>query len=283
MPVTFQENDESKCEFKISTNLPPRSISRITWIKDPNHRKPGQQFANVKIQCKDADTANSLILGSGRINYLGSPLRLHKDTKDHNACNRCQKYGHIASGCKEEQFTCGKCGGDHKTWECTTNGLKCTPCGMSDHRTNDEKCPKCIERSNIYHNRMPEAFMPYFLTSEKWTWGLANSDPQTHTQASTRVHPAPRPSATSPRPRHIFKGHDRQQRTLTNTGFIRNPTQTGANNTPLGRPPGRPTASLSNPTPPPSPPPPQQQASGSGQQANNTQRAENPQATHTQQ
>ena len=185
MPVTFQENNKCKCKLKLSANLLPKSISRITWIKDPNHRKPGQQFANVKIQCKDANTANSLILGLGHINYLGSLLCLHKDTKDHNACNQCQKYSHIASGCKEEQFTCSKCGGDHKTWECMTNRLKCTPCRASDHRTNDEKCPKRIEHSNIYCNRMPKAFTPYFLTSEKWTWGLANNDPQTHTQAST--------------------------------------------------------------------------------------------------
>ena len=150
MPVTFQANNKSIRELELSANLLAESISDITWIRDPTHRKPGQQFENVKIHCKSAEAANSLILGLGRINHLGSQLCLHKDTKDHNACVRCQKYSHIATGCKEEGFTCGKCGGDHKTWDCTSNRLKCTPCRATDHKTNDARCPKHIKRTNIY-------------------------------------------------------------------------------------------------------------------------------------
>ena len=275
-PITFQANDETIHELELSANLLVELISDITWIRDPTHRKPGQQFANVKIHCKSAEAANSLILGSGRINHLGSQLRLHKDTKDHNACVCCQKYGHIATGCKEEGFTCGKCRGDHKTWDCTSNGLKCTPCGATDHKTNDARCPKRIERANIYRDRMPEAFTPYYLTSEQWTWGLANDEPQSQAQVSTHSQSDQRSYATLPRPRRIFKGHDKQQRTLTNSSFYRNPTQTGANNIPLGHP-----AVQSNNLPPS---PPHQHASGSGQQVNNNnQSAGTPQPPSSQQ
>ena len=199
IPVTFQANDESIRELELSANLPAESISNITRVRDPSHRKPGQQFTNVKIHCKNAETANSLILGSGRINHLGSQLSLHKDTKDHIACARCQKYGHIATGCKEG-FTCGKCGGDDKTWDCTSNGLKCTPCGATDHKTNDARCPKRIERVNIYRDRMPEAFTPFYLTSERWTWGLANDESQNQAQVSTLSQPDQRPYTTVPSP-----------------------------------------------------------------------------------
>ena len=64
MPVQFQTNEEGAQELKISANLPTESISHMTWLKNPEHRSPGQHCANVKIHCRSAEDANTLILSS---------------------------------------------------------------------------------------------------------------------------------------------------------------------------------------------------------------------------
>ena len=113
MPVQFQTNAEGIHKLEISTNLLVESISHVTWLKNPKCRSPSQHCANVKIHCKSAKDANTLILGSGHISHLGSQLHIHKDIRSPGTCNRCQKYGHIAPDCKEESPTCTKCREDH--------------------------------------------------------------------------------------------------------------------------------------------------------------------------
>lgn len=51
--------------------------------------------------------------------YVPPPLR----------CYKCQRYGHIAAGCKGKQ-ACGKCGGEHEYGKCIEGtALKCVNCG----------------------------------------------------------------------------------------------------------------------------------------------------------
>ncbi len=51
--------------------------------------------------------------------YVPPPLR----------CYKCQKYGHIADGCKGKQ-KCGKCGGEHEYGKCEDGAeIKCANCG----------------------------------------------------------------------------------------------------------------------------------------------------------
>ena len=144
MPVQFQTNEEGAQELEISTNLPMESISHMTWLKNPERRSPGQHCANVKIHCRSAEDANTLILSSRRILHMGSQLHIHKDIRMPGTCNWCQNYSHIALNCKEELPICAKCSEPHRTMECTTGHTKCTPCGSMAHQTNDERCPERI-------------------------------------------------------------------------------------------------------------------------------------------
>ena len=238
MPVQFQTNDEGIRELEISANLPVDSISHVAWLKNPERRAPSQNFANIKIHCKNAEDANKLILGSGRISHMGSQLRLHKDIRTPGTCNQCQKYGHILPDCKDESPTCAKCGEGHRSMECTTGRTKCTPCGAEGHQTNDAKCPNRIERENAAINKKPEAHTPYYVTDERWTWGFPDGDtPNRIANAERTLHERRMPVINTrqgripPQPR----GRTIQQSTLINNGFQRLPLLSGTNNTPLGR------------------------------------------------
>ena len=237
MPVQFQPNEDGIRELEISANLPAESISHVTWLKNPAHRSSSQNYANVKIYCRSATDANTLILGSGRISHMGSQLRIHKDIRSPGTCNRCQKYGHFAQDCKEEDSTCAKCGDNHRTTDCATGGTKCTPCGSTEHRTNDENCPERIERENAIINKNPETLTPYYITDERWTGGLPDNSPPGPTTLPEGTQQNRRPYVINTRhgrthPR--IAGRATQQRTLTSSGFQRKSVQTGTNNIPLG-------------------------------------------------
>ena len=275
MPVQFRTDEEGIREFENSANLPAESISHITWLKNPERRSPTQTCANVKIHCKSAEAANTLILGSGRISHLGSQLRLHKDIKTPGTCNQCQKYGHIAPDCKETSPTCAKCGESHRTSECTTRGTKCTPCGSSAHQTNDDKCPERIDRENASLDRKPEAFTPYYITDERWTWGLhanVSTNRPSDTEHSQQDHES---DVINTRQGRIHPRRPAQQRTLINSGFLRKPVQTGTNNIPLGN--GA-TRGKNPPNPPPHRP-----APPNTQQATTSQNVQPTQPTHVHQ
>src|SRR5258706_8010229 len=237
MPVQFQTNAEGTCELENSANLPVESISHVMWIKNPERRTPSQHVANAKIYCKSAEVTNTLILGSGCISHMGSQLCLHKDIRTPSTCVQCQRYGHIAPDCKETLPTCAKCREDHWTRECATNDTKCTPCGSSDHWTNVESCPKCIDHENATLDKNPKALTPYYITDERWTWGLHDNEPPNHAPDTAHTQQGHQPDLINTHQKHIYthtKGPVIQQRTLTSSSFHHKPMQTGFNTTPLG-------------------------------------------------
>jgi hypothetical protein len=252
MPVQFQPNEAGIRDLEACTHLPENSITQATWIKNPEQREPKQKYANLKILCNSPEVANNLILGSGRISYLGSQLRFHKDIKAPGTCNRCQNYGHIAPNCKADSPTCTKCGNDHYTSTCQAPNKRCTPCGSEEHQSNDVKCPERIKREEALLIKNPELLTPYYITAERWTWGLpsdtiapnaTNFGPAQQGQRQTKSGPRQRPDYEPSR------GPTKRQNTLFNSGFNRQPTQTGSNNIPLG------SKNPRNRTPPPSPSP----------------------------
>lgn len=75
-------------------------------------------------------------------------------------CYKCARFNHLAKVC-ENNITCFKCSGDHKTEECTNDFLKCINCIKTteklkinlnhNHAAFDKNCPclmKIIERIN---------------------------------------------------------------------------------------------------------------------------------------
>jgi len=62
MPVLFSTSDESIRDLEKRANIAEDSISHVSWIKNPDHRSKDQQYTNLKIYCKTAETANKLIM-----------------------------------------------------------------------------------------------------------------------------------------------------------------------------------------------------------------------------
>lgn len=61
--------------------------------------------------------------------FIPQPLR----------CFKCQRFGHVASGCRGKE-KCLTCGGEHNVRTCETENQKCSNCGGS-HKANSKECP----------------------------------------------------------------------------------------------------------------------------------------------
>ena len=235
MPVLFCTDDGGAHDLENSANLPPNSISQVSWIKNPENRTDGQRYTNVKIFCSSAKTANQLILEAGRFKHLGSNLRIHKDIKAPSTCNRCQTYGHISTGCPNESSTCARCASSHHATKCTSSTIKCTPCGSGTHQTNDERCPERTARENAILTKNPETLSPYYTTYEPWTWGLSKTEPS---QESSNNEPSKNTSSASTsntcqkKGNQQPKGNQGQQSTLFDGGIRRQQAPTGPNGNP---------------------------------------------------
>ena len=108
---------------------------------------------------------------------------------------------------------------------------KCTPCGTSDHQTNDIACPQRIAREKVIRERKPEQLTPYFITAERWTWDRPSISPtETFDNSSHQHHRiyrnGTRHGKNTARP-------SKTPSTLHHFGLSNRPTQTGANSIPL--------------------------------------------------
>ena len=231
MPVIFQANEEGTRELESSANLPEKSITQVIWVKNPERRNNGQQFANLKILCNSAEAANSLIMSAGRITHLGSQIQFHKDIKVPGTCSKCQHYGHTMPNCKSAVQVCAKCAENHPSHECQARSLKCTPCKSTNHQSNDERCPERIARVKAIHDRKPEQLAQFYATAERWTWGQPLSTP-TETNDITRHHNR-RINRNGTRHGKPTAGPSGWQRTLDQVGISSQPKQTGANSIPI--------------------------------------------------
>ena len=230
MPTHFQTDPAGLRELEINAKLDPQSITHATWIKDPKRRNPDQKHANIKIYCETPETANALIMNNPQ--HLGTQLRIHKVIRAPGTCLNCQQYGHYATNCKETTPTCGKCADTHLTSECKSDRLKCTPCGSVNHQTNDPTCSERQNREAAILTKDVEALSPYYSTVERWTWSLEQED----TQPELPSAPHRRTTRTAPFTRHTRQPQRARQNTLFGSGFQRQPTQSGANSTPIGNP-----------------------------------------------
>ena len=75
-------------------------------------------------------------------------------------CNICQHFGHYMKDCPNpDEHSCGKCGGDHSTRDCTNDIANCINCvrksvEATDHCAYSYKCTSLIEQQNLLKNRL---------------------------------------------------------------------------------------------------------------------------------
>jgi len=86
-------------------------------------------------------------------------------------CMKCRKWGHYAAECMEKQDTCGNCGGEHRTRECTNlQNHFCISCKTNDHASWDRNCPEFLCRMDRMDQNIPENVLKYYPMVENWTY-----------------------------------------------------------------------------------------------------------------
>jgi hypothetical protein len=178
VPVTFDIEDKASLrELELSTGCKPDSFIAAKWIKDIPKRHSNQKNAHAKLLCATAETANHLITSTVRVE--NKVIMVKRDIWEPAACNKCQHYGHFAASCTAQKDTCGKCGQEHRTSECTvTEATKCTPCGSTSHATNSNRCPEYIKRLKSVQEKAPENLRMLYPTESNWMCNDGAAAPQ---------------------------------------------------------------------------------------------------------
>ena len=134
-------------------NLAPNTVCKARWIKPIYRRHPKQLVAHTTITLSSASEANRLIRdGMNICSSRTYPTRLKYKPKQ---CMKCCKWGHFAAECHAKDDTCGTCGENHVTKECTDNGKR--------------SCLEFRRKSAHFDELHPENALTYFPTEESWT------------------------------------------------------------------------------------------------------------------
>ena len=88
--------------------------------------------------------------------YIPPPMR----------CYKCNCFGHTTVTCNNE-MTCVKCGGNHKRENCSSDQIKCTNCGSSEHEVLDRSCPAFKREKEIIEIKCVEK-TSYYVAKKKW-------------------------------------------------------------------------------------------------------------------
>ena len=157
------------------------SVGRIGWLS-----LPGKKYGSMVVYLKDKSEADA-ILTRGFLEVGGESATTQvweERGKVEQRCFNCQKYGHLARGCKD-MTVCGNCAQKgHYHQDCMTTTPKCANCG-GNHRAKDhgrqqrralsgsraDKKPES-QRSNI--PGAPSAFEKVLLFTESGNSSQAN-------------------------------------------------------------------------------------------------------------
>jgi hypothetical protein len=150
LPVTIQDELELAApRIETDNALPSDCIAKCRWLKDPKFWISGQRFAHAIITVKGRLEA-SLLIRHGVI-IEGQRFRVRKMMEEPRRCFKCQRMGHMASGCKEIHEICPNCSGAHAGKECSKQPKKfrCINCIKAKlpagHAVWDRDCPSMLE------------------------------------------------------------------------------------------------------------------------------------------
>lgn len=76
---------------------------------------------------------------------------------------------------------CGNCAENHNTADChQPKKMRCVSCNTEDHASWSRTCPTFLRKIEDYNRRNPENMLPYYPTSDPWTWSSGDTHaPQT--------------------------------------------------------------------------------------------------------
>lgn len=141
------ENDIPIEDLELMVKCHEAEIAKITRLpkfvksNEDDQRMRKQPSMTIKIDFKTTTLPNKVYIESMAFSvrkYNFPPLR----------CYKCQKFGHMASGCKRKDYTCNLCSGKHAMKDCTNTSYKCVNCGES-HAASSKLCKLNKEAKEI--------------------------------------------------------------------------------------------------------------------------------------
>ena len=155
-------------EIEEVNSLPEHSIHKMCWIKLIMRRQAGQTKAHTILTLNSADVANRFIKDG--LEICGARTKAERSKQEPLQCLKCRGWEHKAQTCEASLNTCGTCGENHRTSDCTNKGnLHCVLCKSNAHTSWDRTCLEFIRWCAIYNERHPENSMVYFPTDKDWT------------------------------------------------------------------------------------------------------------------
>lgn len=169
IPLSFDPaNEEHLREVEECNGLPTNTITKARWIKPINRRVPGQRAAHAIFSLGDITLANECIRDGLKV--CGLHIRPSRLKNEPMQCMKCRRWGHFAHSCTASIDTCGTCGEEHRTSECSNKEKTfCVSCRSNTHASWDRECLEFRRRCDQFDENYPENNLPYFPSEEGWT------------------------------------------------------------------------------------------------------------------
>jgi hypothetical protein len=169
IPLTFDPGNPVHIgEVEEANLLNTDSIAKARWIKPAYRRSLGQKTAHATFLFNDAESANLCIKdGMYVCGVKIFPSRLKQEPSQ---CMKCRRWGHFASDCNASKDTCGTCGGEHRSSDCSESEKRyCVSCKTNAHASWDRNCPEFTRRCDWYDEKNPDNTLKFFPTDDAWT------------------------------------------------------------------------------------------------------------------
>lgn len=171
IPTSFNPSFGGIDRVEKNNGLKINSIMDTRWVKNPDRRPPGQQYAHMTV----INSRKTTVSKRGP-----EPIR----------CLKCQGIGHMAASCPSTQDICSHCAGRHTANNCPHKGdpskVKCANCLHTDHGAWDRLCPAMVEARKKMIERNPSHNYKYFVTNNPSTWEiLSESAPTSRANGNT--------------------------------------------------------------------------------------------------
>jgi Fe-S-cluster formation regulator IscX/YfhJ len=136
-------------DVDLKSNLVIDQLNR-QGIQNPTrimNRQTGEPTSLTAASVANRHILNQAIGRGVLVGLQRLPAQLEKPARQ---CFKCQKVGHTASACQNEQ-SCLRCGENHKHSQCQAETFKCVNC-QGDHAACSRKCQYLKEATNVAIN-----------------------------------------------------------------------------------------------------------------------------------
>lgn len=132
-------NREHLREIKEVNSFQSHMIQSMRWIKPTTKRCARQTQAHAILTIHSADDANCAIKDGLEICKVQT--RVERSKCEPLQCLKCRKWEHKAQACEALEDTCGTCGENHCTGDCTNKtSLYCVSYKSNMHTSWDRSC-----------------------------------------------------------------------------------------------------------------------------------------------